>query len=145
MLASSLRWSTARLRTFSVSALLRTPNRSPKPPPLIDDSTSALDYKSTQRTRPPPLPVSDVPRSRSAEEAVTNILYNTPPPNLEPYKKYVFRVHVNHGSNERRRPGTFSTVSFKTNLEFYHAYPASWLDGVSTSTPWSSVAPKFAT
>ncbi|KAF8545788.1 hypothetical protein OG21DRAFT_1607932, partial [Imleria badia] len=72
--------------TWVCASLLRTSNEPPKPPPPIDDSTSALDYKSTQKIRPPPLPVSDVPRSRSAEEAVTNILYNTPPPNLQPYK-----------------------------------------------------------
>ena len=29
----------------------------------------------------------DLPRSRTAEEAVTNILYNTPPPSLQPFKK----------------------------------------------------------
>jgi hypothetical protein len=29
------------------------------------------------------------PRSRSAEEAVTNILYNTPSPNLQPFKRRV--------------------------------------------------------
>lgn len=27
------------------------------------------------------------PRAPSAEEAVTNILYNTPPPSSEPYKR----------------------------------------------------------
>lgn len=59
----------------------------PKPPRPIDDSTSALDYKSSQRHPPPPLPVMDLPRSRTAEEAVTNILYNTPPPSLQPFKK----------------------------------------------------------
>lgn len=31
----------------------------------------------------------DLPRTRSAEEAVTNILYNTPAPSLQPFKKYV--------------------------------------------------------
>jgi len=34
------------------------------------------------------------PRAPSAEEAVTNILYNTPPPSLEPYKRYVDRFRV---------------------------------------------------
>ena len=62
----------------------------PRPPKPIDDSTSALDYKSTLRHRPPPpLPAMDLPRSRTAEEAVTNILYNTPPPSLQPFKKCV--------------------------------------------------------
>ena len=59
----------------------------PRPPPPIDDSTSALDYKTSHRIRPPPLPAMDLPRSRTAEEAVTNILYNTPPPSLQPFKK----------------------------------------------------------
>lgn len=66
--------------------------RPPQPPKPIDDSTSALDYKQSQRTRPPPLPTMDLPRSRSAEEAVTNILYNTPPPSLQPFKKSVSPV-----------------------------------------------------
>jgi hypothetical protein len=35
-------------------------------------------------------PFIDRGRSRSAEEAVTNILYNTPPPSTEPFKKCVF-------------------------------------------------------
>ena len=59
----------------------------PKPPPPIADSTSALDYKYSHWRRAPPLPEMDLPRSRSAEEAVTNILYNTPPPSLQPFKK----------------------------------------------------------
>lgn len=29
-------------------------------------------------------------RNVTAEEAVTNILYNTPPPSTEPFKRYVF-------------------------------------------------------
>ena len=61
----------------------------PTPPKPIDDSTSALEYKRHQARRPPPLPAMDLPRSRTAEEAVTNILYNTPAPSLQPFKKYV--------------------------------------------------------
>ena len=83
-------------RTFASTALRRTeqddpqqPQNAPRPPPPIDDSTSALDYKRTLRHRPPPLPAMDLPRSRTAEEAVTNILYNTPPPSLQPFKKCV--------------------------------------------------------
>jgi len=81
----------SQLRYFS-SSLTRfqneeAPEAPPKPPKPIDDSTSALDYKSTHRIRPPPLPSLDLPRSRTAEEAVTNILYNTPPPSLQPFKK----------------------------------------------------------
>jgi acetolactate synthase I/III small subunit len=62
----------------------------PRPPRPIDDSTSALDYKRSHRHRPPPLPAMDAPRIRTAEEAVTNILYNTPPPSLQPFKKCVY-------------------------------------------------------
>jgi len=79
-----------QLRCFS-SSLIRfqndeTPEAPPKPPKPIDDSTSALDYKNTHRVHPPPLPSMDLPRARTAEEAVTNILYNTPPPSLQPFK-----------------------------------------------------------
>ncbi|KAJ6603112.1 small subunit of acetolactate synthase-domain-containing protein [Mycena sp. CBHHK59/15] len=77
----------------------------PQPPKPIDDSTSALDYKQSQRTRPPPLPAMDLPRSRSAEEAVTNILYNTPPPSLQPFKKHVLNCLV------QNEPGVLSRVS----------------------------------
>jgi len=72
-----------------LSSSVRHQQGPPKPPKPIDDSTSALDYKKTHRIRPPPLPAMDLPRSRSAEEAVTNILYNTPPPSLQPFKKCV--------------------------------------------------------
>ena len=81
----------AARRFISAAAVARSQEngaqRPPQPPKLIDDSTSALDYKRAQRTRPPPLPETDIPRPRSAEEAVTNILYNTPPPSLQPFKK----------------------------------------------------------
>ena len=76
----------AGVRSFAASARRRE-DSVPKPPPPIDDSTSALDYKRAHRARPPPLPAMDTPRSRSAEEAVTNILYNTPPPSLQPFKR----------------------------------------------------------
>lgn len=81
----------SRLRCFSSSSTRfqsdEAPEAPPKPPKPIDDSTSALDYKSFHRVHPPPLPSMDLPRSRTAEEAVTNILYNTPPPSLQPFKK----------------------------------------------------------
>ncbi|KZT65976.1 acetolactate synthase [Daedalea quercina L-15889] len=96
-------------RHLSVSACRRSPDSgdsAPKPPPPIDDSTSALDYKrrTTLQHRPPPLPAMDV-RSRSAEEAVTNILYNTPPPSLQPFKKHVLNCLV------QNEPGVLSRVS----------------------------------
>ncbi|KAF5385902.1 hypothetical protein D9615_002396 [Tricholomella constricta] len=93
----------ASLRMFSSS--MRTATEAPKPPKPIDDSTSALDYKRSHKVRPPPLPAMDLPRSRSAEEAVTNILYNTPPPSLQPFKKHVLNCLV------QNEPGVLSRVS----------------------------------
>ncbi|KAJ4000034.1 small subunit of acetolactate synthase-domain-containing protein [Lentinula boryana] len=108
---ASLLFSRARTspRAFSTrkltwSAVLRA-DKIPHPPKNVDDSTSALDYKQTQRTRPPPLPAMDLPRSRTAEEAVTNILYNTPPPSLQPFKKHVLNCLV------QNEPGVLSRVS----------------------------------
>ncbi|KAG1834934.1 hypothetical protein DFJ58DRAFT_821161 [Suillus subalutaceus] len=95
----------ANSRLFSTSTRLRAPEDAPKPPRSIDDSTSALDYKTAQRIRPPPLPATDLPRSQSAEEAVTNILYNTPPPSLQPFKKHIFNCLV------QNEPGVLSRVS----------------------------------
>jgi acetolactate synthase-1/3 small subunit len=91
---------------FATSARVRDSeggNFSRRPRP-IDDSTSALDYKRTQHRPPPPLPAMDLPR-RSAEEAVTNILYNTPPPSLQPFKKHVLNCLV------QNEPGVLSRVS----------------------------------
>ncbi|KAI0250178.1 acetolactate synthase [Lactifluus subvellereus] len=94
------------LATRVLSSTARTlSDEPPKPPPPIDDSTSALDYKTSHKVRPPPLPKMDLPRSRSAEEAVTNILYNTPPPSLQPYKKHVLNCLV------QNEPGVLSRVS----------------------------------
>ncbi|KAI0267089.1 small subunit of acetolactate synthase-domain-containing protein [Gloeopeniophorella convolvens] len=99
---SSRALSAARRFTTSARAQLDEP---PKPPRPIDDSTSALDYKTSHKVRPPPLPKMDLPRSRSAEEAVTNILYNTPPPSLQPFKKHVLNCLV------QNEPGVLSRVS----------------------------------
>ncbi|GJJ06134.1 hypothetical protein Clacol_000323 [Clathrus columnatus] len=92
-------------RPFSVSAFRAQNPAVPKPPPGVDDSTSALDYKQAQKIRPPPLPVLDLPRELSAEEAVSNILYNTPPPSLQPYKQHVLNCLV------QNEPGVLSRVS----------------------------------
>ncbi|KAJ6558557.1 small subunit of acetolactate synthase-domain-containing protein [Mycena vulgaris] len=95
-------------RFLSSTTRLRADGDAPRPPQApkpIDDSTSALDYKQSHRTRPPPLPTMDLPRSRSAEEAVTNILYNTPPPSLQPFKKHVLNCLV------QNEPGVLSRVS----------------------------------
>ena len=97
--ASSVR---APARLFSSTSLVRKDgSKPPQAPKPIDDSTSALDYKKFQRSRPPPLPApQEALRSRSAEEAVTNILYNTPPPNLQPFKKSVMCIRAyKAGSN----------------------------------------------
>ncbi|KAH9847196.1 acetolactate synthase [Lenzites betulinus] len=96
---------TLKPRCFSSSIRRQDGENAPKPPKPIDDSTSALDYKRTLRHRPPPLPSMDLPRSRSAEEAVTNILYNTPPPSLQPFKKHVLNCLV------QNEPGVLSRVS----------------------------------
>ncbi|KIM91988.1 hypothetical protein PILCRDRAFT_809987 [Piloderma croceum F 1598] len=93
-------------RLFSTSPrIFDPPNVPPRPPKPIDDSTSALDYKRSHRARPPPLPTMDLPRARTAEEAVTNILYNTPPPSLQPYKKHTLNCLV------QNEPGVLSRVS----------------------------------
>jgi acetolactate synthase-1/3 small subunit len=80
-------------------------SKPPQPPKPIDDSTSALDYKQSHRARPPPLPAMDLPRPRTAEETVTNILYNTPPPSLQPFKKHILNCLV------QNEPGVLSRVS----------------------------------
>ncbi|KAI0282032.1 hypothetical protein BC826DRAFT_1066927 [Russula brevipes] len=97
---------TVVIATRALSSTARRPSdEPPKPPRPIDDSTSALDYKTSHKVRPPPLPKMDLPRSRSAEEAVTNILYNTPPASLQPYKKHVLNCLV------QNEPGVLSRVS----------------------------------
>ncbi|KIY65676.1 acetolactate synthase [Cylindrobasidium torrendii FP15055 ss-10] len=95
------------IRLLSSTASTRSADgiKPPQPPRPVDDSTSALDYKTQQRSRPPPLPAMDLPRSRSAEEAVTNILYNTPPPSLQPFKKHILNCLV------QNEPGVLSRVS----------------------------------
>lgn len=58
-----------------------------RPPRGVDDSTSALDYKLQHRLRKlPPLPSLEPP-TMDASEAVSNILYNTPPPSTQPFKR----------------------------------------------------------
>lgn len=137
---------TRRLFFSTVSARQQhsSSKKPPQPPKPIDDSTSALDYKRAHRFRPPPLPGLDIPRIRSAEEAVTNILYNTPPPNLQPYKKYAFALYLKLESLVHPvfffffSLDIYSIVWYKMNLEFSHVYPVFWRGGVSTSTRWLS-------
>uniref|UniRef100_A0A1D1XMS9 Acetolactate synthase small subunit, mitochondrial n=1 Tax=Anthurium amnicola TaxID=1678845 RepID=A0A1D1XMS9_9ARAE len=68
-------------------------------------STSAIEYKLTHpRRKPPPLPKIDTP-TPSAEEAVTNILYNTPAPSPSPPKRHILNCLV------QNEPGVLSRVS----------------------------------
>jgi hypothetical protein len=88
MLAS---WGGAVLRALSAICTLPSTvhirsNEPPKPPLPINNSTSALNYKTSHKVRPPPLPKRDLPRSQSAEEVVMNILYNTPLLSPQPTK-----------------------------------------------------------
>jgi acetolactate synthase-1/3 small subunit len=53
----------------------------------------------------PRLPHLQTPRAPSAEEAVTNILYNTPAPSTEPYKRHLLNCLV------QNEPGVLSRVS----------------------------------
>ena len=101
----------------------------------------------------------DLPRSRSAEEAVTNILYNTPPPSLQPYKKCVvlkaifslglplelFFLLIKVVANEPRYLDMYSIVSYRTSLVCYRAYLGSLQAADSTSTRSSYVAPRYET
>ena len=134
----------AGVRFFSSTAVFNSALKPPQPPKLIDDSTSALDYKRSQRVRPPPLPPTDLPRSRTAEEAVTNILYNTPPASLQPFKKYspwFFPVLPTNPLSA----DIFSTVLYKTNLVYSLACRGFSQEEVSTSILWLCVAPRYAT
>ncbi|KXN90189.1 Acetolactate synthase small subunit, mitochondrial [Leucoagaricus sp. SymC.cos] len=110
ILASTAHRASRTLSSRAFSTTLRAFQKNdaikpPQPPKPIDDSTSALDYKRSHRIRPPPLPAMDLPRTRSAEEAVTNILYNTPPPSLQPFKKHILNCLV------QNEPGVLSRVS----------------------------------
>ena len=83
-------------RNFSTSSILRND----------PDSASAYEYKlSHSPRRPPPLPSQEPPRRWSAEESVKNILYNTPPPSTEPFKRHILNALV------QNEPGVLSRVS----------------------------------
>ncbi|KAK0532628.1 acetolactate synthase, regulatory subunit [Tilletia horrida] len=68
-------------------------------------STSALDYKLSHRLRKlPPLPSLEPP-VMEASEAVSNILYNTPPPSKEPFTRHILNCLV------QNEPGVLSRVA----------------------------------
>lgn len=65
--------------------------------PSNKGSTSALDYKLQHRLRNlPPLPSLEPP-TMMASEAVSNILYNTPAPSKQPFKRWVDSVEGGAG------------------------------------------------
>lgn len=130
-----------RFLSSTVAIRQQDASKPPQPPKSIDDSTSALDYKRSHRIRPPPLPVTDTPRARTAEEAVTNILYNTPPPSLQPYKKYgneifgFFDVQFLTRICAPSLLDTFSIVSCKMSLVSFRVYQVFSQEEGSTSIP----------
>lgn len=67
-------------------------------------STSAIAYKALRR-RSAPLPVTSKPPSWSAQAAVSNILYETPTPEVEPPKRHILNCLV------QNEPGVLSRVS----------------------------------
>jgi len=95
-------WS-QRISIVQIRGALSSRRSQSGPPKTADDSTSAFTYKQQHLSRPPPLPATE--RARSAEEAVTNILYNTPPPSTQPFKKHILNCLV------QDEPGVLSRVS----------------------------------
>ena len=67
-------------------------------------STSAIAYKALRR-RQAPLPTTDAPSAWSAQAAVSNILYETPPPSMVPPKRHILNCLV------QNEPGVLSRVS----------------------------------
>ncbi|WVQ65608.1 acetolactate synthase, small subunit [Kwoniella botswanensis] len=104
-ITSSLRGRAFRAVRYSSTTAPAQAAKTPAPPKPIDDSTSALDYKIHKTARRLPHLVTPNPRTPSAEEAVTNILYNTPPPSNEPYKRHLLNCLV------QNEPGVLSRVS----------------------------------
>ncbi|PWN92429.1 acetolactate synthase [Acaromyces ingoldii] len=103
---------TASRRHMSASSTLlksgtpKTDNhRDDGPGARSNDSTSALDYKLSHRLRKlPPLPSLEPP-TMDASEAVSNILYNTPAPSKQPFKRHILNTLV------QNEPGVLSRVS----------------------------------
>lgn len=67
-------------------------------------STSAIAYKALRR-RQAPLPTSEAPPTWSAQAAVSNILYETPVPSMDPPKRHILNCLV------QNEPGVLSRVS----------------------------------
>ncbi|GAC71512.1 acetolactate synthase, small subunit [Moesziomyces antarcticus T-34] len=105
--------STTSVRHLSSSIKAALPNSTDKreqpqqgqQQPLESDSTSALDYKLAHKLRKlPPLPSLEPP-SLDAPQAVSNILYNTPPPSKAPFKRHTLNCLV------QNEPGVLSRVA----------------------------------
>jgi acetolactate synthase-1/3 small subunit len=95
------------LRTLNSTAARREPKKADDDGPgsRSNDSTSALDYKLSHRLRTlPPLPSLEPP-TMDASEAVSNILYNTPPPSKQPFKRHILNTLV------QNEPGVLSRIS----------------------------------
>ncbi|TIB92217.1 hypothetical protein E3Q20_00478 [Wallemia mellicola] len=93
------------LKPRQISKLL-TRSYSQQPANSDPDSTSAYQYKLEHSPRrPPPLPAQEPPRRWTAEESVKNILYNTPPPLTQPFKRHILNALV------QNEPGVLSRVS----------------------------------
>jgi acetolactate synthase-1/3 small subunit len=67
-------------------------------------STSAIAYKALRR-RSAPLPTTSTPPSWSAQAAVSNILYETPTPEVDPPKRHILNCLV------QNEPGVLSRLS----------------------------------
>jgi len=96
-------------RSLVSSVVTRQPNSTEKrqnpSKPVESDSTSALDYKLAHKLRKlPPLPSLEPP-SLDAPSAVSNILYNTPPPSKAPFKRHTLNCLV------QNEPGVLSRVA----------------------------------
>lgn len=96
-------------RSFATSFATSQPNSTEKrqqpQQPVESDSTSALDYKLAHKLRKlPPLPSLEPP-SLDAPQAVSNILYNTPPPSKAPFKRHTLNCLV------QNEPGVLSRVA----------------------------------
>ena len=102
--AASTSRSAVSVRQLTTSVALRQPNSTEKRQ-SESDSTSALDYKLAHKLRKlPPLPSLEPP-SLDAPQAVSNILYNTPPPSKAPFKRHTLNCLV------QNEPGVLSRVA----------------------------------
>ena len=96
---ATLRW-VARAKPAVPSAAVRSISSSSP----LSRSTSAIAYKALRR-RSAPLPKTTATPSWSAQSAVSNILYETPTPEVEPPKRHILNCLV------QNEPGVLSRLS----------------------------------